>query len=59
MGFANFYLYRCNMEAKLTEKIDIRVFTRLAELDSKLGTTVSEQLLYVLTQTTRWDIIKV
>ena len=58
---AGLYLYRCNEEEKSDDEIDIEVYTRLAELDSKLGTTAaaSEQLSYILCQTTRLDIIKV
>ena len=58
-SYAGIYLLRCNQESKSDDEIDIEVFTRLAELDSKLGTSASEQLLQILSQTTREEIIKV
>ena len=57
--YAGLYLYRCYQESKSNDEIDIQLFTRLAELDSKLGTTASEQLFHILDKTTRLDIIKV
>ena len=64
VGYAEVYLAHCKIKARNTEsksddEIDIEVFTRLAELDSKLGTTASKQLFQILTKTTRLDIIKV
>ena len=58
-GFANVYLVRCDKESKIGDKIDVEVYARLVELDTKLGTRSSEQLLYCLLLTSRWDIIKV
>ena len=58
-SYAGLYLLRCNQESKSDDEIGVQVFTRLAELDSKLGTTASEQLGQILFQTTRLDIIKV
>lgn len=52
------YLQQCaNLNA--VDKIDIEVYTKLFELDSKLGTTASEQLRRCLQNTIRSDIIKV
>ena len=59
IGYASVYLWRCNQESKSHDKIHIDVFTRLAELDSKLGTTAAAQLLHILFHTTQFDIIKV
>ena len=59
IGYANVYLWRCNEESKSHDEIDIDVFTRLAELDSKLGTTAPAQLFQILFHTTQIDIIKV
>ena len=59
IGYAHVYLLRCNKESKPHDEIDIDVFTRLAELDSKLGKTAAAQLFQILFQTTRLDIIKV
>ena len=58
-GFANAYLYRCDTKAKLDNEIDVEVYTKLVELDSKLGTTASKQLGKCLLYTTRSDIIQV
>ena len=48
-----------NQEFKTDEKIDVEVYARLVELDTKLGTRTSEQLFLCLFLTTRLDIIKV
>ena len=60
VGFAELYLRRCNKESKTwDDEIDIQVYTKFVELDSKLGTTASEQLRWCIEFTTRSDIIKV
>ena len=62
VGYAEQYLDRCNTESNadvIDSIIDIRVFSKLAELDSKLGTLAVKQLFWCLIYTTRWDIIKV
>ena len=58
-GFADAYLYRCNTKAKSDDEIDVEVYTKLVQLDSKLGTTASKQLHGCLYYTTRPDIIQV
>ena len=58
-GYANIYLDRCSRESKSDEKIDIQVYTKLVELDTRLGITTYEQLLGCLNHTTRLDIITV
>ena len=58
-GFAHLYLLRCDKESKSDNEIDIQIYNKLAQLDSKLGTTASEQLTCCLRHTTRFDIIKV
>ena len=58
-GFAGEYLNRFNTKAKSDDEIDIQVYNKLAQLDSKLGTTASEQLFECLEHTTQSDIIKV
>ena len=50
---------RCNKESESNEIIDIKVYKKLVELDTKLGTTASEQLFKCLYRTTRLDIIEV
>ena len=59
VGFAEFYLDRCNQESDTGVKADVAIYTKLTELDARLGTTASEQLYKCLCRTTRWDIIKV
>ena len=57
VGFAEVYLERC--EEQSNDGIDKEVYAKLAELDTRLGTTASEQLFCCLQKTTRSDIIKV
>ena len=57
--YANEYLERCNKESKSNDKINKEVYTKLVELDTRLGTKASKQLFWCLENTTRSDIIKV
>ena len=57
--FAQVYLNQCNKESKSNDGIDKEVYYKLVELDTRLGTTASEQLFKCLYRTTRSDIIKV
>ena len=59
VGFANVYLQQCTNESNSDDKIDEGVYSKLVELDTRLGTTASEQLFGSLCKTTRSDIIKV
>ena len=59
VGFAHVYLQRCEKESKSNDGIDKEVYAKLVELDTRLGTTASEQLFECLQKTTRSDIIKV
>ena len=59
VGFAEVYLDRFNTESKSNDEINIEVYTKLLQLDVKLGTTASEQLFGCLSNTTRSDVIKV
>ena len=59
VGFANVYLQQCTNESKSDDKIDKEFFNELVELDTRLGTTSSEQLFYSLFYTLNLDIIKV
>ena len=59
IGFAGLYLCRCNEESRRNDEIDISLYTKLVELDTRLGTPASEQLFWCLYCTTRFDIIKV
>ena len=58
VGFASQYLQEC-VESKSDDQIDIEVYTKLVQLDSRLGTSLSEQLRMCLQYTTRPDIIQV
>ena len=59
VGFAHVYLKQCTNESKSDDKIDEELYNELVELDTRLGTTASEQLYWCLKKTTRSDIIKV
>ena len=59
VGFANLYLLRCNKESKSDDEIDKEVYSKLVELDTRLGTTASEQLFGCVFYTLNLDIIKV
>ena len=55
-GFANVYLRRCNKESKSNDEIDKEVYYKLVELDTRLGTTTTEQLFGCLYHTLNLDI---
>ena len=57
-GFATHYLGVCK-QSKSEDKIDVQIYTKLLEVDSRLGISAAEQLFACLRRTTRWDIIKV
>ena len=58
-GYASYYLQECWNESELINKADVAVYKQLLEIDSKLGTTQSEQLLHCVFYTLRMDLIKV
>ena len=57
VGFAELFLQRFR-DKSLTET-DLQVFAQLVELDSRLGTTASEQLTGCLLLNVRWNVLKV
>ena len=59
VGFAEFYLWRCKKESKSDDEIDKEIYTKLVKLDTRLGTTATEQLIECLDHTLNLDIIKV
>ena len=59
MGFATIFLVRCKNDSKSDDELDIQVYTKLMELDSRLGSTATEQLFYCVMFTQRLDFIKV
>ena len=59
VGFAHLYLQRCKEKLKSDNEIDIQVYTRLVELDSRLGTPAAKQLHCCLRYSLRLELIKV
>ena len=59
VGYANYYIHNCWDESKLKNKADVKIYKQLLEIDSKLGTTQSEQLRWCLSYSPRKDLIKV
>ena len=59
IGYADYYLYKCENDSKMINEADATVYQKLVDIDSKLGTKLSDQLYWCLYYTTRWDIIKV
>ena len=58
-GYADYYLHKCWNDSKKINEADATVYQRLVDIDSTLGTELSDQLYWCLHYTTRWDIIKV
>ena len=59
IGYAHFYFLQCHKESKSDDEIVKEFFTKLVELDTRLGTPPSEQLFMCLRFTVNLDIIKV
>ena len=59
VGYAHIYLHECWNESELINKADLAVYKQLLEIDSKLGTTQSEQLFGCVFSSFRMDLIKV
>ena len=59
IGYAHYYLSKCYDESQLENRADITIYKQLLEIDSKLGTTQSEQLAKCVSWTVRMDLIKV
>ena len=59
VGFADLYLQRCDKRSHPNDVIDKEVYSKLVELDKRLGTTSSEQLFKCVLYTSNMDIIKV
>ena len=58
-GYAHFYLVNCYDDSVLINKAEIKIYKKLLEIDSKLGTTQTEQLFGCLVYSVRMDLIKV
>ena len=59
VGYAQYYLQKCWDKSVLKNKADVTIFKQLLEMDSKLGTTQSEQLFGFVFYSLRMDLIKV
>ena len=59
VGYANYYLKRCYDESELINKAEMEIYKTLLDIDSKLGTTQSEQLYGCVFHSIRMDLIKV
>ena len=59
VGYAHYYLQECWNESELKNKADVTIYKQLLEIDSKLGTTQSEQLFGCVFHSVRMDLIKV
>ena len=59
IGFAEVYLQRYNRKLTPDHKIDIQMYSELVQLDSKLGTSVTDQLFKCLSYSLRLELIKV
>ena len=59
VGYANYYLQQCWDESELKNQADATIYKQLLEIDSKLGTTQSEQLIGCVFNSLRIDLIKV
>ena len=61
VGYAHYYLFNCwNKNCfGLKNKEDVTIYKQLLEIDSKLGTTPSEQLLKCIQFSPRKDLIEV
>ena len=59
VGFAEVYLQRCDEESKSENFADVQLYAKLVELDTRLGTTATEQLFGCVQFSLRFDLIKV
>ena len=59
VGYGNYYLEKCWDESELKNKADVTIYKQLLEIDSKLGTTESEQLYGCLRYSPRKNLIEV
>ena len=59
VGYADYYLHKCQIDPKLTNEADAMVYQKLINIDTVLGTDASQQLFKCVHWTDRWDIIKV
>ena len=58
-GYASYYLFKCWDKSELKNKADVTTYKKLLEIDSKLGTTQTEQLFECVFYSLRIDLIEV
>ena len=59
VGYAEYYLKKCWNKSELRNNADVEIYKQLLEIDSKLGTIQSEQLIECVFHSLRMDLIKV
>ena len=59
VGYAQYYLQESYDKSELINKAEIKIYKELLEIDSKLGTTQTEQLFECVFKSVRMDLIKV
>ena len=59
VGYAHYYLQECWDEFELQNKADMQIYKKLLEIDSKLGTTQTEQLFQCVFYSLRMNLIEV
>ena len=59
VGYANYYLQQCWNKSESKNKADVTIYKQLLEIDSKLGTTQSEQLFECVFNSVRMNLIQV
>ena len=58
-GYAEYYLHKSWNDSKGMNEADAGVYQKLVDIDTNLGIDGSVQLACCLSQTIRWDFIKV
>ena len=59
VGHANYFFKKCYFKSGLINTADIGIYRQLLEIDSRLGTTQTEQLFACVELSVRIDFIKV
>ena len=59
VGFADAYLRLFEAKLKSDNEIDVQAYSKLVELDSKLGTKAAEQLFMCIYYAPRLNLVKV
>ena len=59
VGYASYYLRECWNKSESRNKADVTIYKQLLKIDSKLGTTQSEQLGWCLRYSPRNNLIEV